>query len=78
MQIKPIPWMVSPMPCFKCHEQEAAYRITVRLSPASTLTACLCAECSQLGEMELVAHFMEEKNEILHDIIRWQGANRRA
>jgi len=66
MQIKPISWIVLPpvgFPCLRCREHEAEYRVTVQLSPASTLTACLCPECSQLGELELVAHFMEVKYE---------------
>ena len=63
MQIEKLVWQVLPtgIPCFACHKREAENRVTIRLSPASTLTACMCQECSQLTETELVAHLEARK-----------------
>ena len=60
MQIELIKWMVSPpahFPCFACKDRESEYHVTIRLSDAGTLRACLCSKCSKMTELELIAIF---------------------
>jgi len=59
MRIEKITWKVSPpatFPCFRCKEREAEYNVKIKLDDGH-LHSCLCPECVQISELELITEF---------------------
>jgi len=66
MRIEKITWKVSPpatFPCFRCKEREAEYNCKINLGDDGHLHSCLCPECVQIPELELIAHFLRRKHD---------------
>ena len=58
MEIKKIEWKVTALfSCFCCRVARAEYKVTLPINRAGSLTVCLCNECIQKTETELLAHF---------------------
>lgn len=56
MKIEKINWKIIPDPtfqCFRCQKQIAAYRVQIELF-STTMTICLCDDCSQIPEQDLI------------------------